>query len=283
MAIISVPKPFRGAAGAAQHAALRSWTHLRPKVEILLASSDEGVQEAAALHGATHLPVLCNQLGTPLLNSVLSSAEAASSAQVLLLVNADIILFDDVLEVIEEALGHMSEFLVVGRRSNMNVDLTGLAQKATSSDLLRSLRLVAHRDAPLHSRWALDYFGMTRNVLRRFGAVPAFAFGRPAYDNWLLQKAIAQATPVIDASALVVAAHQHHAYTHVTSLSDHTSLDTPQEKAWAIATQKRGREANRDVWEKMASDEIELNRALAGPQVKLGTCDHASYVALACP
>ena len=37
----------------------------------------------------------------------------------------------------------------------------------------------------------------------------------------------------------------------------------------STATQKRGREANRDVWEKMASLEISQNLALAGPEVSL--------------
>ena len=77
---------YQGAAGEAQHTALRSWRLLRPKVEILLASSDAGVMEAAALHGVRHLDkVSVNSLGTPLLSSILAEAEAASSAQVLLM------------------------------------------------------------------------------------------------------------------------------------------------------------------------------------------------------
>jgi hypothetical protein len=43
--------------------------------------------------------------------------------------------------------------------------------------------------------------------------------------------------------------------------------DTAEEKAWAAATRKRGKERERDVWEKMASDEIANNLALAGPEV----------------
>ena len=38
----------------------------------------------------------------------------------------------------------------------------------------------------MHHR-ALDYFGMTRRLVEEL-AVPAFAFGRPAYDNWLLRQ-----------------------------------------------------------------------------------------------
>ena len=43
--------------------------------------------------------------------------------------------------------------------------------------------------------------------------------------------------------------------------------DTAEEKAWAAATRKRGKERERDVWEKMASDEIANNLELAGPEV----------------
>jgi hypothetical protein len=81
---------YQGAAAEAQHTAIRSWQLLRPKVEILLASSDAGVKDAAALHGVRHLDkVSVNSLGTPLLSSILAEAEAASSAQVFVLVNAD--------------------------------------------------------------------------------------------------------------------------------------------------------------------------------------------------
>ena len=45
-----------------------------------------GVKEAAAEFGAKHLPnVAVNTLGTPLLNSVLAEAEAATQAGVLVL------------------------------------------------------------------------------------------------------------------------------------------------------------------------------------------------------
>jgi hypothetical protein len=186
VAIVTVPKAFRGAASASQDAALRSWTSLRPRVEILLASRDEGVADAAERFGAQHLSgVAVNELGTPLLNSVLAQAEVATAADVLVLVNADILLFDDLLAAIDRMSGVFGEFLMIGRRSNMNATLTSLAHDAAAAASFRRLRRLARAHAAQHSRWALDYFIMTRGIL---GAhVPAFAFGRPAYDNWIVR------------------------------------------------------------------------------------------------
>ena len=82
---------------------------------------------------------------------------------------------------------------------------------------------------------------------------------------------------------VVVAAHQAHEYSHVKESSAAELLESAEDRAWAAATQQRGERRPRDVWERMASDEISRNLDLAGPQVKLGTCDHATVVALACP
>jgi len=85
--------------------------------------------------------------------------------QVFVLVNADILLFDDLLQVTHEAAAVWSDFLIVGRRSNMNASLTARAQRAASASDFRRLRFLARRHAPHHTRWALDYFAMTRGIL----------------------------------------------------------------------------------------------------------------------
>ena len=171
VAVVSVPKAFvgpegasgAGAVGRAQHAALKSWASLRPRVEILLASGDAGVAEAAAEHRALHLAnVKVNDLGTPLLDSILREAVSATSADVLVLVNADILLFDDLLPVVQQAARAFDEFFIVGRRSNLNATLTAAAQQTTGAAARRRLRQLVHAVSPHNTRCALARLALRR-------------------------------------------------------------------------------------------------------------------------
>jgi hypothetical protein len=47
-----------------------------------------------------------------------------------------------------------------------------------------------------HSRWALDYFVFSRSLWGPPDALPAFAIGRPAFDNWLVRRAVLLGKPV---------------------------------------------------------------------------------------
>jgi len=57
----------------------------------------------------------------------------------------------------------------------------------------------------------LDYFIFPCGLFRD---IPPFAVGRPAWDNWLVYKARSLGLPVIDATKMVTAIHQNHAYSH---------------------------------------------------------------------
>eukprot|EP00960_Hanusia_phi_P066019 766289-Hanusia_phi.AAC.1 len=88
-----------------------------------------------------------------------------------------------------------------------------------------------------HTRWALDYFVLSRNL---FQNVPDFAFGRPAYDNCVIEKGL----PVVDASnvvlvfsstchdispQLVLAIHQAHNYAHVNAKEKREAENSEEE------------------------------------------------------
>ena len=48
LTIFSIPKPFIGHVGVIQMNALRSWTFLDPKCEIVIFGDEPGIAEAAA-------------------------------------------------------------------------------------------------------------------------------------------------------------------------------------------------------------------------------------------
>src|SRR5438067_1262389 len=96
LTIFSTPKPFRGHVKITQYNALRSWTLLDPKIEIILFGDEEGAQEAAREFGLRHEPsVRRSEKGTKYLGYLFDRAQEVSRHDVLCYVNCDIILMSD--------------------------------------------------------------------------------------------------------------------------------------------------------------------------------------------
>jgi hypothetical protein len=97
---------------------------------------------------------------------------------------------------------------MVGRRHNIDINEPwNFAESNWSTRLLRLVEQIGE----MQPACAIDYFVFTRNL---FHAIPEFAIGRAGYDNWLIYSARSQHVPVIDASRLIIAAHQNHDYRH---------------------------------------------------------------------
>jgi hypothetical protein len=229
--LFTCPKPFRGHEGVIQRNALRSWLLCVPGGELLLLGNEDGVADTARELGAVHLPdVVRNDLGTPLLSSVFSNAQRAASRPVLAYLNADIILLGDLPDAVRRCR-RFRRFLLVGRRTDLDVQ----ASVAFGDPLWREeLGRRAKNEGRLHFIRGIDYFVFRKGSL---GAIPPFAVGRPAWDNWLVAHALRRRFAVVDLTATVTAIHQNHAFAHV-------------------------REGTGDRWE---GREAEQNRSLAGP------------------
>src|SRR5712692_3944976 len=122
LTIFSIPKAFRGHIGVIQRNAIVSWTHLRPRPEIILLGDDEGTAEVARELGLRHLPqVACSDHGTPLLSDLFRQAEAAAASPFLCYVNADIILVSDFLRAAETVQRKFPKSLLVSRRVDVDI------------------------------------------------------------------------------------------------------------------------------------------------------------------
>lgn len=75
-----------------------------------------------------------------------------------------------------------------------------------------ALKEKAVREGTLQDEWWIDYFVFPRGLWEN---MPAFAVGRPAWDNWLIHNAVSRGIPVIDATGMVTVVHQDHDYAHV--------------------------------------------------------------------
>lgn len=205
LTIFAIPKPFAGHIGDIQYNAIKSWSLLSPRPEIILLGDEPGTEHVAKELGARQIADIArNKKGTPLLNDLFAKAKQASSDDSLLAyVNADIILFDGFVRAVEILRGRYNRFLMVGRRRDFSQAGRMCFDDPAWAASLQSA--AASRGFP-HNQEGMDYFVFRKDM---FVTVPPFAIGRCAWDQWLLNNADA---PVIDASGMVLAVHQNHAF-----------------------------------------------------------------------
>jgi hypothetical protein len=208
--LFSTPKKFDGHIAVIQRNAIASWTHMKPAPEIILFGTDAGTPEIAAEFGLRHIPtVKCNEWGTPLVSDLFAQAQQMAAGAAVCYVNADIILFDDFAQAISRVTSWSDHFLMVGRRTDLDIKQPINFQP----DWADQLRNRARREGKLQIARSIDYFAFSRGL---YPPMPALAIGRFWWDNWLLWKARSLQAKVVDATKGVLIVHQNHDYSHTT-------------------------------------------------------------------
>jgi hypothetical protein len=210
LTIFAVPKPFEGHIGRIQRNAIGSWGRLHPKCQIILCGNEAGTSSVAAQLGVEWIPeVARNQFGTPLLNSVFSVAEERATYPLLCYVNADILLLSDFVAAVVRVAAAKRRFLMVGQRCDLDVTEELVFDK---DDWEIEIRRRAVETGVLFPRNGIDYFVYPRGSI---GPLPAFAVGRPSWDNWMINRALKLRIPVVDATRSALVVHQNHGHGHV--------------------------------------------------------------------
>ncbi len=208
LTLFSCPKPFRGHSSLIQRNAIQSWLQVKPKPEVILIGTEEGLAEAVCNLDIRHLPeVERNSFGTPLLRSIFGGAERAASYPTLCYINADIILLPNFFRGVARVLEERPRSLMVGRRWNLDVrdviDFSAGWEKRLSERVAQKGKLYPH--------FGIDYFVFPKGV---WGEIPSFAIGRLGWDNWLICRARALNLPIVDLTRGVTVVHQNHDYSH---------------------------------------------------------------------
>ncbi len=210
LTIFSTPKPFRGHIATIQRNAIQSWRQLHPECEVILFGDEVGAAAAARELGARHEPeVAHNQYGTPYLNSMFDRAQQIARHDRVCFVNCDIVLTSDFRQALERVSAWRAHFLMVGRRWDLDITEPLIF---SSRDWERELRARARQVGKQRPAQWIDYFAFRRGLYQ--SQLLPFAIGRPGYDNWLVWKTRSLKVPVVDASAVVMAIHQNHDYSH---------------------------------------------------------------------
>ena len=122
LTLFALPKPFRGHIGVIQRNAIKSWTLLRPRPEIILFGNDAGTAEVAQELGVRHIPeIASNEYGTPLLNDLFRQAELNAVSATMCYVNADILVLSDFWRSVVQLVENRKKFLIVSERINLDV------------------------------------------------------------------------------------------------------------------------------------------------------------------
>ncbi len=209
LTVFTAPKPFTNPhVNIIQRNAIGSWKQLED-VEVIVIGDEAGIPETAIELGAKNIPVVArDDKGIPTVKGVMEIAHAHANSPFLCYVNADIMLTTDIVEATRKAAAQAKDFLLVGRRWNLEVE----QPFDFSDDWEVRLREEALRRGKLFSPWGIDYFVFPRAL---YTEVPNFTIGRVAWDNWMIYCARKTFGTAIDATHDVVAVHQNHDYSHI--------------------------------------------------------------------
>jgi hypothetical protein len=208
LTLFSTPKAFSGHFGVIQRNAIRSWTMLDPRPEIILFGSDDGTAEICAELGLRHAADVATSGRVPLISDMFSRAQQLASNDVLTFLNADIILLPRFLDMVRTMQQGGAPFLAAGRRTDITqLELVQFDRPSWAAELLSRCRTEGQL---MPANW-IDHFTFPRNL---YPDIPPFAIGRSGYDNWLLWKAEALGARLIDVTRFCSVIHQRHDYSH---------------------------------------------------------------------
>jgi len=202
-------RPFKGHMGIIQTNAIRSWILSCPSCEVILFGKDEGTEKVANKFGLKHIPdVECNKFGTPLVNSMFKIAQTIAKHKFLCLINADIMLIDNLLPAVEKVYSEMHKFVMVGRRCNVDIRKPW---DFDQPDWQIQLRDYTRKYGKLFWGGAIDFFVFPKGI---WGEIPPFAYGRLWLDRWFIYRARIFRIVTIDVTKNILAIHQNHEHVY---------------------------------------------------------------------
>jgi hypothetical protein len=200
-----------------QRNAIGSWMQLNPKPEVLVMGNEPGSKEICQEFNLIHIPdVKLSDLGTPMLDDMFAKTESIATNNLCLLVAADIILFQDTIEMAKILRDHLPKFMATLRRRDKNVDSLIDFNDTNWSQNVLSNSVLGHPGAG-------DFFLYPKGFF--VDGIPPFTIGRASADNWLIYEAVRLGCCVDMAESMNII-HQNHDYSH---LGGHHNLTNGEE------------------------------------------------------
>jgi hypothetical protein len=207
LTFFSTGKRFVGHDGIIQRNALKSWTLLHPKVEVILFGDELGAAEVCAELGLRHEPrVERYESRVPYVNFLFARAQQIARHRYLCYSNCDVIFLSDFWNAFERAKAWRDRFLLVGQRWDSNITEPIDFERPDWTQSLRQFALT--RGMQQHANY-IDFFLFPRGL---YEEMPPLAVGHCGWDHWTVWKALSVGAAVLDVSPFVVPVHQNHGY-----------------------------------------------------------------------
>ena len=184
LTFFTTAKAFEGHSEVIQRNALKSWTLLHQDVEVIVFGDDAGAAEVCREMGLRHEPkVERKKNGTKGVRSIFGRAQELARHERVCYCNCDIILTDDFRQALDRVAGWRENFLIVGRRWDVDVTAAVDFREARWQETLREQ---ARREGFQRLYYNIDYFAFRRGLYRE---IPELAIGRNCWDQWLVWQA----------------------------------------------------------------------------------------------
>lgn len=207
LTIFSLPKPFEGIYNFIQRNAIRSWTLLGLRPEIILCEDEKGTTKKISKEfGTVYIAKIeKNESEIPLVSDIFEKAQKIAKNDILAYVNADIILTSSFMRAVE-LIKNEKDFLMVGQRWDLDLKEKINFQNPNWEEDLKKEVL---KKGKLHPKTGIDYFVFKKGF---FKEIPPFALGRTVWDEWLLYDSWRRRAKIIDATQVTMVIHQNHPY-----------------------------------------------------------------------
>lgn len=158
--------------------------------------------------GVKHVPEIeCSPSGVPYFDAIVRHAQKHARYDTQIYLNCDILIDCGILDALK--IVSFPKFLMLGQR----IDLPPGANIPSKGDNWGIyLKALMQNGAKLHLPTGMDYFIFTRGL---WEGLKPLVIGRGGYDSALVSFCLKGAIPVIDATYMIPALHQHHDYAHI--------------------------------------------------------------------
>jgi hypothetical protein len=243
--MISDPQQF-----TLQWTALMSWAQLiRGQNIIIFVDTEESCNFISShIRNIQCFTITCwnKEYNKPLLNCIFHQAHQHSVTDTMIYINGDIIITPHLISTIEYTRSNYDKFMLVGRRTNIDMSLTKLNEQHTNTYLPYLIEM-CKQYGQLHTGYGIDLFVYSKKIIdaKQF---PPFLAGVYRWDNWLLSQQILDDTvTTIDITNSVLLIHQQR-----TRVTHHGRTGAPYND--------------------------QLTKQLNGQQYKIGTIDNVQYI-----
>jgi hypothetical protein len=205
LTLATVPLPFKGnqLTITHQHNAIKSWTLLEPRPNIILLGDEIGTKDAASQYNAMHVPGIgVNELGDLSMRSIFRKIDQKAETDWICYIDTDVILLDDFMPTFEYLIARYHNFSTCGGRWDANIP------NKVNFDSPDWRKYVCNQVFKQHNKGS-DYCIYRKGFYHN---IPDFSIGRGAWDGWRMGYPKSIGVPLINLQNVVKAVHQRHGH-----------------------------------------------------------------------